>query len=743
VTALASGQTGGDPNSFLRIDTAPKPHQEQVLDALVAEREHGHAHNLVVAATGTGKTWIAAFDYRRQCEGGRRPTLLFVAHRKEILAQSLVVYRTVLQDPHFGELLVDGAKPRRGAHVFASIQSLRAGVIADLDPEAYRIVVVDEFHHAAAPSYDALLGRLKPKILLGLTATPERADGQSVLPWFDGRIAAEMRLWDALEQDLLAPFHYFGVEDATSAETAWRRGRLDAGALDNLYSADDVRARRILQAVHRYVGDPQTMRALGFCVGVGHAQIMARAFTEAGLPSMAVHAGTPNADRADTQCQLLAGDLCALFTVDLFNEGVDLPDVDTVLFLRPTESATVFLQQLGRGLRKAPGKAVLTVLDFVGHVHEDFRYELRFQAMLGQGRRGVERSVVEGFPRLPPGTAIQLEPGVQNRVLASLKRSIGAGWPRMVRALRGLGPTATLRDFLSDTGIELGDLYKDKGNTGWTALRRAAGFETRPAGDGEARRARALARTLHIDDPLRLDTWTRWLQREEPPSIPALDETRRALARMLMVLIGDRRAPLSTMQDELRTFWTAHAPLREELAELLAVLDDRLRHTSRPTGSPVPLRVHATYTRDEIIAAWGLTSKGRLREVREGVAFDAARQVELLFVTLDKSDDAFRPAIRYADYPISATRFHWESQNRTTPTSPTGQRYIDHRAMGVQIQLFVRARRKDERSQTMPYAFLGPVRYVRHQGEKPMQIVWELGSPMPAWVQVEGAAAAG
>lgn len=743
VRALQGSRSGVVSDLFVPIDAAPKPHQEEVLDALDAERERGHSHNLVVAATGTGKTWIAAFDYRRQCAAGRRPTLLFVAHRKEILRQSLTVYRMVLSDPDFGELLVDGARPRRGSHVFASIQSLREQAIEVLDPDAYEVVVVDEFHHAAARSYDALLSRLKPAILLGLTATPERADGQSILPWFDGRIAAELRLWDALEQDLLAPFHYFGVEDPTSAERAWRRGRLDVGELDNLYSADDLRARRILEAVHRYVSDPRRMRALGFCVGVGHAMIMARAFNEAGLKAVAVHGGTPAGERQEAQRRLLSGDLCALFTVDLFNEGVDLPGVDTVLFLRPTESATVFLQQLGRGLRKCAGKSVLTALDFVGHVHEDFRYEVRFQAMLGKGRRAVERSVIEGFPRLPAGSAIQLEPGVQERVLASLKRSIGAGWRRMVRALRSLGPTVTLRDFLDDTGVELADVYRTSGNTGWTALRRAAGFEARPAGEGEAARARALARTLHIDDPQRLTIWRAWLRSPSPPDIDGLDPTEVALARMLMVLIADRRAPLDRLNDELRAFWIDHAPLREELVALLDLLDDRLRHTSRPTGDPIPLRVHATYTRDEIIAAWGLTSEGRLREVREGVAFDAERAVELLFVTLDKSDDAFRPAIRYADYPLSPTRFHWESQNRTTTTSPTGQRYVGHRAQGVQIQLFVRARRKDDRGRTLPYAFLGPVHYVRHQGEKPMQIVWELETPMPAWVQVEGAAAAG
>jgi superfamily II DNA or RNA helicase/HKD family nuclease len=740
VLERARGPAGPDRVPFLWIEAEPKPHQARILDALRAERARGHTRNLVVAATGTGKTWVAAFDYAEQARDGHRPRLLFVAHRKEILAQSLAVYRAVLRDPGFGELLVDGARPTVGAHVFASIQSLSARALATLDPDAYEIVVVDEFHHAEAPTYTALLRHLTPRLLLGLTATPERADGKSVLRWFDDRIAFELRLWDALQQDLLAPFHYFGVDDPTSAERAWRRGRLDAGVLDGLYTGDDLRARRILDAVARYVGDPRRMRALGFCVGVGHTQVMARAFEAAGLPAVAVTGEAPSSEREAALRRLKDGELCAVFTVDLFNEGVDVPDVDTVLFLRPTESATIFLQQLGRGLRKAPDKGALTVLDLIGHVHADFRYEARFQAMLGMSRRGVERSLEADFPLLPAGTAIQLEPMAKERVLGSIQRAIRGGWTNLVAALRGLGPSATLAAFLHETGVDLTDVYRPNAG-GWTALRRAAGFERRPPTEDEPTRARALGRMLHLDDPLRLDTWRRWLAHAAPPRVDDLDDAGRALARMLLVLVGDRRAKLDNLEAELRTFWRDHAPLRDELAQLLDVLDDRVRHTTRPIAGPAPLRAHATYTRDEIIAAWGLTSNGRLREVREGVAFDEALGVELLFVTLDKSDDAFKPAIRYADYPISPTRFHWETQNRTSASSPSGRRYVDHAAQGVAMHLFVRARRKDERGQTLPYAFLGPVRYVSHESERPMRIVWELEVPMPGWVLEEGAVA--
>jgi hypothetical protein len=496
----------------------------------------------------------------------------------------------------------------------------------------------------------------------------------------------------------------------------------------------------VVEAVHRYIGDPRRMRALGFCVGVGHAQIMARAFTAAGLPAAAVTGDTPADVRQAALRRLRDRELHALFTVDLFNEGVDLPDVDTVLFLRPTGSATIFLQQLGRGLRKAPGKSALTVLDLIGHVHADFRHEARFQALLGPSRRGVQRSVEAGFPLLPAGTAIQLEPQARDEVLGSIQRAVGGGWPALTRALERLGPAATLAAFLDETRVELTDVYR-RANGGWTALRRAAGHEPRPAAPDEPARARALGRMLHIDDPLRLRTWRAWLDRPAPPQLSALDDRDLALARMLAVQVGDRRFTLDALQPQLDSFWRDHAPLRDELCQLLAVLDDRLRHTTRPVAARAPLRAHGTCTREEIIAAWGLTANGRLREVREGVAYAEEQGVELLFVTLDKSDDSFKPAIRCADYPISSTEFHWETQNRTTAASPSGRRSIGHAAQGVAMHLFVRARRQDERGQPLPSAFLGPLRYLRHEGERPMRVVWALEVPVPEWVLAAGAAA--
>ncbi|HRW18394.1 MAG TPA: DEAD/DEAH box helicase family protein [Dermatophilaceae bacterium] len=392
------------------LQVRPYPYQTAILDALEAERAvHDRHRNLVVAATGTGKTVIAALDYQRLAArmpraDGTRPRLLFVAHRGEILQQSLRTYREVLSDANFGELYVGGARPERWQHVFASVQSLTAYDVRNIPRDAFEVVVIDEFHHAQARTYRSILDHLDPTELLGLTATPERGDGTDVRAMFGGRTAAELRLWDAIDADLLTPFHYFGLGDTTDlTHVAWRAGRYDESGLDSVFTGNDARARIVLQQVADKISDPTRMRALGFCVSVAHAAYMARVFVEAGLSARAVSGQTPAAERAAAVAALRAGEVSALFAADLFNEGLDIPEVDTVLFLRPTDSVTLFLQQLGRGLRLADEKAVLTVLDFVGRHRAEFRLDQRFQALTRTSRKRLEHEIERGFPTYRPG----------------------------------------------------------------------------------------------------------------------------------------------------------------------------------------------------------------------------------------------------------------------------------------------------------------------------------------------------
>jgi superfamily II DNA or RNA helicase/HKD family nuclease len=406
--AEAAGRTAHDrvTISLSGLEVRAFPYQQAILDLLDVERRvHDRHRNLVVAATGTGKTVIAALDYRRLTEeAGERPSLLFVAHRREILEQSLRTYREVLNDANFGELYVGGARPERWRHVFASVQSLTAYGATTMAPDSYDFVVIDEFHHAEAATYRRLLDHLTPQELLGLTATPERTDGLDVREFFGGRTAAELRLWDALGADLLCPFHYFAVADNTDLRSiGWARGRYDDAELTGLYTGNRARAAIVLAQLQDKVLNLGGMRALGFCVSVAHAEFMAQTFREAGVPALAISGSTSAAQRAQALQDLRDRRVNALFAADLFNEGLDLPDVDTILYLRPTESATLFLQQLGRGLRRTRDKAVLTVLDYVGHHRKEFRFDRRLRALTGQTRRGLERDIERGLSVSPVG----------------------------------------------------------------------------------------------------------------------------------------------------------------------------------------------------------------------------------------------------------------------------------------------------------------------------------------------------
>ena len=392
--AAATTQSGERDDTILTpFAIEPYPFQRQILERLELERDRGRHSNLVVAATGTGKTVVAALDYRALCRQLPLARLLFVAHRKEILVASQTTFRHVLNDGAFGERWVGGERPSRWDHVFASIQSLAAGDLQALAPDHFDVVIVDEFHHAAASTYEALLDHLRPVELIGLTATPERSDGLNILDRFNGRMATELRLWDALEQDLLVPFHYFGIHDGTDlSQVPWRRSSgYETAELTDVYTGDDVWVGKVIEAVRRVVGEPRRMRALGFGVSIAHCEFLAERFNRAGITARAVSANTSGPERVEALAQLRAGDVQIVFAVDLFNEGVDIPSVDVLLLLRPTESATVFLQQLGRGLRHSPGKDVCTVLDFVGHQATEFRFDLRYRRMLGRSRRELER----------------------------------------------------------------------------------------------------------------------------------------------------------------------------------------------------------------------------------------------------------------------------------------------------------------------------------------------------------------
>lgn len=735
--ALSEEARPTDSGETVFFDLTPKAYQAEMLNRLVRERELGRTRNLIVAATGTGKTVVAALDYRELCKAqGGQPRLLFVAHRVEILRQAMVTYRQALRSPTFGEVLAEGRTPDSYDHLFASIQSVSsADLLERFGPDYWHTVVIDECHHLPAQSFDAFARRVRPKFLLGLTATPLRADGKPIAEYFDprpdNRPAVELRLWHALDQQLLAPFEYYGTADETDlSEVKWNGGAQEISDLDRVISGDHIRARLVIQSVQKYCSDLKRMRSLAFCVSVRHAEFMAEQFKAAGLAAASVTGGTDREVRQGIPGRLASGEIQIVCTCDLYNEGVDLPDVNTLLLLRPTQSPVLFEQQLGRGLRLAPDKESCLVLDFVGRYREEFRFDQLLQVMTGLPKRRLIEDLVHGFPTLPPGCHLAFDRVAGERVLASLKYIARQTWPRLARELQGYaamkGPdNASLANFLNDQALELSDIYRANAAGGWTALRRSAGLLPGDASDEEAYLGRRFADLLHSNDPLALKLWRLLAERgcHAWDGLDAIERRRiQMLAYQLFPSITDRMSGKEFLER-----LEAHRYLREELGELLELLAARTELPARRIpGLPQewPLLLYGRYEIREILTAAGWLSESRRTPHQSGKIAIEDASIEFLFVTLDKAE-GYHDRISYHDYAISPEIFHWQTQNNAGPDTPAGRRYIESPENRWRFFLFVRENKQ------AAYCAIGPATRIHIEGDRPMSLHWKLEVALP------------
>lgn len=736
--ALSAEKYSGENAADYLFDINPYPYQQEILDKLKAERDiRSHYRNLVVAATGTGKTVISAFDYRRYRNEnpGKRCRLLFVAHRKEILEQSIKCFRGVLHDPNFGELFVGEYKPESLENLFVSVQTLNSRALTDaVSADYYDFIIVDEFHHAAASAYQQLLNYFKPCILLGLTATPERLDGEDILHWFDNRIAAEIRLPEAIDRKLLCPFQYFGISDSVDlSDVKWNRGGYERTALSKVYTGNDMRVFLILKQLRKYVTDIEAVKGLGFCVSKEHAEYMSSKFNEAGIASEYLTADSDKELRRSVSKRLSSGELHFVFTVDLFNEGVDIPAINTILFLRPTESLTVFLQQLGRGLRLYEGKDCLTVLDFIGQANRKYRFEEKFRALLSDSSKSVQSEIKNGFVALPKGCYLQLEKKAAEYILDNIKRSLGnrsAIVQKLSTFTEDTGKPLTLVNFLAYYNLDISAIYATKHS--FARLCVMAGVREDFSEPMEEIITKALPRISAIDS-------RRWIEflADNLPEILLRDESDFSplelhMLTMLQFTIWQKSWQECGFSDMLEGFCRLmHCPVMlAEILDLLYYNYDKIDFVDEPVdfGFDCPLDLHCTYTRDQILAALGFMKPNT---VREGTKYLPDKKADVHFITLNKAEKDYSPTTMYEDYSINETLFHWQSQSTTSKDSPTGQRYINHRSMGVYELLFVREFKQNKLG-AAPYTFLGTADFLSVSGSKPMNITWRLHKPIPA-----------
>lgn len=409
---------------------------------------------------------------------------------------------------------------------------------------------------------------------------------------------------------------------------------------------------------------------------------------------------------------------------------VDIKEIDTVLFLRPTESLTVFLQQLGRGLRLHEDKECLTVLDFVGNAHKNFNFEYRFRAMLGSSGENVIDEMEHGFPHLPAGCHIQLEKEAQKRILENIKGSISAGRQAMLVSRLATfesetGKPLTLENFVDYHHLKLATIYQ---KALFARLCQKANLRDDFEFSEEDRLRKGLLRICHLNSAYQLKILLELLQ-APAGRLAALTEDEERILTMFHFSMWGRNTDIKTVQESV-------AKLKENqffFSELLDVLNYLFEHADLVTAKPelpfdCPLELHANYTRDEILAALGNWTMGKSPEMREGVKYLPEINTDIFLVTLNKSEKHYSPTTMYLDYAISDELFHWQSQSTTSTESATGKRYLNGSST---ILLFVRENKNTD-GISSSYCFLGPAKYVSHSGSKPINITWKLLYKMPA-----------
>ena len=722
----------------LRIGSLTKytilPHQKQILDRLRVVRENGVRRNLIVAATGTGKTVISAFDYKLVHEANpQNSRLLFVAHRQEILVQALQTYRSILLDANFGEVWVGSYKPQKGIdHLFISVQTFNSKyeeIFKALPEDYYDYIVIDEAHHLVADSYRTILNHFSPKLLVGLTATPERMDGMSLLPDFDEQISAEIRLPVALDAGLLTPFQYLCISDNTDLtdEDLMQGNKYVATKLTERL-CNSERVGLIVDRLAYYLPDETKCKALGFCATKEHARFMSDQFRAYGLKADCL-TSDKNEERDALNKKLAKGDINYLFVVDIFNEGVDIPEVDTVMFLRPTESLTIFLQQLGRGLRLAPGKQLLTVLDFVAQLNKKYDFTSRFRSLMVRRDKNVVDQVKNGFTLLPHGCTIHMEEKAQQYVLENIKAAI-YNKRRLVQELRSYDHIPSLREFLDNNGQDVRIIYK--GNSCWTSLKREAGLCSYKDDELTKRFCKGISNLTHANSVSFLNFIRRCMQ--SPDEIRFSDRREETYGIMLYYsLFIDKldRTNFSSIEDALSRL-KQYPLFVDEIIELTDYIlkNNETRTFSVGEGMPLALEQYGCYSREEVFAIFGRqTADKKMQGSVSGVFNIDELHTELFFVTLNKSDKDFSPSTMYDDYVVSETQFHWKSQN-TDAHNGRGKRFVEQATNKKKFLLFVRECKYDGFGNTCPFICFGLIDYMSSKDDKPMSIDWRMHHPI-------------
>ena len=565
-------------------------------------------------------------------------------------------------------------------------------------------------------------------------------DGKSLLPDFGGKISAEIRLAKALDEGLLTPFQYFCISDSVdlSDESLWKNGGYDTSRL-SAKLRDAGRLGLIIGKLKQYLPDEGACRALCFCCDKEHAVFMAHGLQEAGLKAAVLTSDTPSSERKHLAKDLAEKRINYLCCVDIFNEGVDIPEVDTALFLRPTNSLTIFLQQLGRGLRISAGKDYLTVLDFVAQANNKYDFTSRFRSLCLRPDRDIKKQVRDGFTTLPQGCSIRMERVAREHILRNIQNAIYTKL-RLVRELQGYPNVPTLSEFIASNGQDIRLLYR--AGYCWTTLKRDAGkcpsFEETKLTKLVVKGIKGL---IHINSSSFLHAIQSYLRTGQffnpTPGLSPQERERQEHFKLMLYYNLFREEPYKlgyATAEEALSELRSHPLFKQEVLEHTHYLLSDLPFMTAPIAPDLPLglELHGSYTREEVFILFGRqTEIKRMQGAMGGVFSIEERNLELLFVTLNKSDKDFSPSTQYDDYFIDERHFHWQSPN-TLAHDNRGRRYLQQGKKPRRFILFIREHKMDDYRNTSTFLCLGFVNYRSSYGDFPMSIKWELQEPAPA-----------
>ena len=732
----------------------PNSLQQRAVENLEKLRQYHEHKALVIAATGTGKTYLSAFDVK-QCKPNK---VLFIVHREDILIKAEQSFKRVLGATIQTGFYTGKHKDDHVKYLFATIQTMHR-YYDMFDQDEFDYIIIDEAHHAGSDTYQKVLHYFKPNFLLGMSATPERSDNMNIYEVFDHNVAIEVRLHQAMDEELVVPFHYFGITD------------IDAVHLENvsLKNVDEVakalklnqRVDFIIDQMKLYGYDGEHRKCLGFCVSIDHAKFMSDEFNRRGICSIYLD-GSDAIEKREAYCRRLEDDkdpLEVIFTVDIFNEGIDIPSVNLVLMLRPTNSPIIFVQQLGRGLRKFENKEYLTVLDFIGNHNRAFLIAIALKGSRYYDKDSLKVAVQNEFMNIPGNTYVQLDRISKKRILAQLENENFLSLKYLkeeyfaFKALRCGEPILYLMDYLKYDGATNPIKFIQYSSTYLNFVATVEKEERlQQLADDETfiKYLRYLSNFLPLRRPfefriikelmksntLTVEECHQYLLKDckevsmdsclhaiETLNFDYYDSSQKRIYRPLLSMVGNHvslsREFEFQLQDKLKKEY-----LLDTLRYGLNCYQDDFMDENY--GMPF-FKKYAQYTMQEVALC---SNYRKIHSAFRGSGLLTKENDYFLFIDLHK-EKSIKESINYQDKFINRKYFQWQTPNSTAPDSLRGKNIIDNKKREIKLHLFIRKFKQIDHK-IQPYIYIGTGNSVEHHGSKPITVKILLDDILPA-----------